>query len=317
MMANEQQLAVEYDEEETEARAALAAYQRESGHSDLKLSREWNFPVRAFEQFREGTLSNKVTRGMFVRKIALLQEQETQSHSPGDVVLTSIVSRMDEGFEYCDEKKCGGSGEAPSGSGKSEGCKRRLQRRREKTILITANATRRSVGVFVRELCYLAQGCAGSSISSTLEQLVSELRYHPRLLLIDDAHLLGAENLEVLRYISDQAKVGFFLLGQEILWDLTRPRRQGRAVLYDQLLSRLSIRWSKWPVLRDDVRLISNSMLPGLSEGAIDILFSRAKERGRFRNVTNLLTVCQEIYSRFNAPLDVALIHQAEAFLKG
>ena len=313
----DEQLAIAYDQEEEEAKAALAAYQRESGDSDLKLSREWNFPVRVFQQFRSGTLGNKVTRSFLVRKIALLKEPEARSYLPGDVVPTSIVLRLNEGFAYCQEKKCGGYFEAPSGSGKSKACSARVDRHPDETILVTANTTKQPVGVFVREICHAAHEDDGGSISNMLERLVSGFRYSPQLILVDDAHMLGSDNLEVLRYISDQARVGFCLLGQELLWDLTRPRRHGRGALYDQLLSRLALRWTKWPVLKADVKLVADSVLAGLSEGAIDILFSRAKEKGRFRNVTNLLEVCRALHSRFGVALDEALIHQAEAFLKG
>ena len=219
-----------------------------------------------------------------------------------------------EVLEYCDGKCKMGVALAPSGTGKSTACIE-YKRQNRMSILVTAHIRTRTDGAIIRLIAKQALGgVTGRSISDTLDRVVDRLTASKRLLIIDDAHFLSWEAYEIVRKLHDCAGVGVVYVGQERLYEQMRGA-SNKAYLYDQIYSRIAIKRSNFAIRKKDVRMITDTICPGLDKACIDFLYQQARGKGRLRVVDNLLDMAMQIHKEFNRPLDAGLLREAERLL--
>ena len=247
----------------------------------------------------------------------LRREEDLQFvQGPIEVCNTTIAERIWESLQYCDEKGKGGAVLAPSGSGKSI-ITREYKRKNRATVLVTADISTRRPGAVLNLLsAHVGGAFPRRSISNMLESLINRLKGSRRLIIVDDSHFLSWEAFEILRKIHDCAGVGIVFVGQPRLYEQMRGG-EGKSYLYDQIFSRIAIKRDKFTVTKKDTKKIVDSVCPGLDKASIDFLFAKARGKGRFRVMMNLLDVAMEISKQYGKPIDIKLLRQAEQFLMG
>ena len=246
----------------------------------------------------------------------LLRREESLEFVGGPDIFCSTMSStlIWEVFQYCDEKGKMGVTVAPSGSGKTETCKE-YKRQNRATVFITADISTRAIGSVLRMIARHTGGpVARPSISDLLYAVIDRLKGSHRMLIIDDAHFLTWEAFELVRKLHDCAGIGVVYVGQERLYDQMKGLDK-KAYLFDQIFSRIAIRREISRPTKKDVRMIADSICPGLDKECIDFLFNKARGKGRFRVMVNLIDVALEMHKQYGNPLDVALLREAEQFL--
>jgi len=264
---------------------------------------------------------NKVFVGdlaAFEKDIANLLRREEElefTAMPRVFCKTAAASLLWEIFEYCDRNCDMGVAVGPAGSGKTITCNE-YKRVNRNTVFVTADIATRSVGSVLRMLAKRVSGTphgAGSN-SALLHAIIDRLKRSRRLILIDEAHFLTWEAFEVIRKIHDCAGVGIVYVGMERLYDQMKGT-SGKAFLFDQIYSRISIKRDDLPVEREDVKHIAASIWPGLGKECIDFLYSKARDKGKFRTVTKLLQVAITMHRDYERTMGLELLKEAEGFL--
>lgn len=245
----------------------------------------------------------------------LQREEDLQYVVTPDQFQNTIPSRhMFEVLQFCDQKGKMGVILAPSGTGKTETCKE-YKRKNRGTIFVTADISTRRIGAVLSLLISRIGGSAQRTISDTLHYIINRMKDSKRLIIIDDAHFLTWEAYEAIRKIHDCAGVGVVYVGQERLYDQMRGA-ESKAYLFDQIYSRIAIKRDKFNITKKDAKIIAMGLCPSLDEDCIDYLFNKAKQKGRFRLMTNLLDVAMESKKTMNVPMNVELLQEASRFLK-
>jgi hypothetical protein len=248
----------------------------------------------------------------------LLRREEDLEFVTGPQIFckTKASTLIWEVLQFCDQKQKMGAALAPSGTGKTETCKE-YKRQNRATVFITADITTRSPGPILRRLVSRVGGIGNHpSISELFHRLIDKLKDSRRLVIIDDAHFLKWEAFELVRKLHDCAHVGVVYVGQEMLYEQMRGQ-DGRAYLFDQIYSRIAIKRDRFSILKKDVEAVVGSILNGLDKDCIDYLYQRAKGKGRFRYISNLLDVAIEMHNQYGSPMNMQLLQEAERFLLG
>ncbi|MFA5754173.1 MAG: AAA family ATPase [Patescibacteria group bacterium] len=285
--------------------------------------------------------SLKVIAGMINRSTAAISQYINKIY-PGNVVelekdLANLLDRSEdlqfvsgtknfvstnasiliwEVLQFCDKTQQMGAALAPSGTGKTETC-REYKRKNRATVYVTADiATKTASQVMRRVIEHVGGVGRRNSVSEYLQALIERLRGTNRLLIIDDAHFLSWEAFELIRKLHDCAGIGVVYVGQERLYEQMKGT-EGRAYLFDQIYSRIAIKRDKFSILKNDVKAVATSHFSDLPNNCIDFLFSRAKGKGRYRYITNLLRVSGMMVEQHNTEMSVELLQEAEQFLLG
>jgi len=219
-----------------------------------------------------------------------------------------------EVLQFCDEQQDMGISIGPAGIGKTQTCNE-YKRRNRSTVFITADIATRSVGTVLSLLSKKVGGTPRVSTNSKLlHAVIDKLKNSRRLILIDEAHFLTWEAFEVVRKIHDCAQVGVAYVGMERLYDQMRGG-DNRAMLFDQIHSRIAIKRDDLKVKKADVKLVAGSVCPGLDKPSINFLFSKAQGKGKLRTVAKLLKVATKMHKEFGEPMNLSLLEQAAGFL--
>jgi len=246
----------------------------------------------------------------------LRREEELEFTTMPRVFCNTLASRlMWEVFQFCDENCDMGVAVGPAGSGKTITCNE-YKRANRNTIFVTADIATRSVGSVLRMVAKRVGGTphgVGSN-SALLHAIIDRLKNSRRLIIIDEAHFLTWEAFEVIRKIHDCAGVGIVYVGMERLYDQMKGT-SGKSFLFDQIYSRISIKRDDLPIEREDIKLVTDSIRPGLDRGCIDYLLKKAQGKGKVRTVTKLLQVAISMHRDFGRPMDLDLLKEADQFL--
>ena len=286
-----------------------------AGNSNSTIARMINRSEAAISQYLnlryEGSISE------IERDVAnCLKREENLEFVKGPEVFCSITPAklLWEVLQFCDETCSMGVGVAPSGTGKTEVCKE-YKRKNRATIFITLDVATRHTSSVLRLIAKRISGTpAQRNISALLHAIIDRLKNSRRLIVIDDAHFLTWEAFECIRKIHDCAGVGVAYLGQERLYDQMRGD-SNRAFLFDQIYSRICIKRDQLSLTRTDVRLIADSICPGLDKPCIDFLFKRAQGKGRLRVMSNILRVAMKMRIEFGTPMNLDQLKEASTFL--
>lgn len=219
-----------------------------------------------------------------------------------------------EVIQFCDEQQDMGIAVGPAGIGKTETCNEYFRRNRS-TVFITADIATRAVGAVLYMLAKKVGGTKRQkSNSALLHSIIERLKDSRRLVLVDEAHFLTWEAFEVIRKIHDCAKVGVAYVGMERLYDQMRGG-DTRAMLFDQIHSRIAIKRDDLKIKKADVKLIAETLSPGLNKECINFLFSKAQGKGKLRTVSKLLKVATKRHKEFGEPMGLSLLKRSEGFL--
>lgn len=329
------------------AQAALKPAATESRHGGQDLTGAEN-PVNEFdeglhERFmlwkdQSGHSANHIAR-MISRSAALVSQYINQKY-PGSVAeiekdIATLLHREEnlefttaegvfcntnpstliwEVIQYCDEEQDMGVAVGPAGIGKTETCNE-YKRRNRGTVFVTADIATRAVGTVLHMLAKSVGGTPRQqSNSALLHAIIDKLKHSRRLILVDEAHFLTWEAFEVIRKIHDCAKVGVAYVGMERMYDQMRGG-DNRAMLFDQIYSRIAIKRDGLKLKKKDVKLLAGAMWPDLDKACINYLFSKAQGKGKFRTVLKLLKGAVKRHKNFSVPMDLTLLEEAAGFL--
>jgi len=181
------------------------------------------------------------------------------------------------------------------------------------TLLITADITRRTARAVLKMLF----DCIGEpfyhrTTDQLLDRLIQYFQNSKRLLIVDDSHFLSWACFEAVRRLYDACGLAIAFLGQHRTLDQMRGHR---GMLYDQLMSRICLRRDQFPIVRGDVKMIADSIVPGLDKDCIDFLFERAQGQGRFRTVRNVLNLSLKFSEMSKSRITLETLRQADSLL--
>ncbi|MDY7035550.1 MAG: AAA family ATPase [Thermodesulfobacteriota bacterium] len=245
----------------------------------------------------------------------LLEREENMEFVSGPKVFcnTKPAILIWEVLQYCDSKCKMGVALAPSGTGKTEACKE-YKRSNPATVFVTADISTRSLGSVMRLIAGHTGASKRPSISENLQNCIDKLKGSRRLLIIDDAHFLSWESFEFVRKIHDCAGIGVVYIGQERMYEQMKGV-SGKAYLFDQIYSRIAIKRDRFGIKKSDVKKIAESIIPGINNDCIDFLFQKARGKGRYRFMTNIIDMAMEMHKNFSKPINISLLREAERFL--
>lgn len=246
----------------------------------------------------------------------LLRREEDLQFVEGPAVFCSTTPSVLiwEVLQWCDKKCKMGVALAPSGTGKTETCKE-YKRRNRQTIFVTADLTKRSIGSILGLIAaHIGSTPDRQSNSRLLDRIIEKLKGSRRLLVIDDAHLLKWEAFEVVRKIYDCAGIGVVYVGQEKLYDQMKGA-SNQAMLFDQIYSRIAIKRDSFLIEKEDVRMIAESFSTTLTNDVVEYLHQKARGKGRFRAMVDVLELAIENHTQFGTPIELSLFQEAEKYL--
>ncbi|MFH1985369.1 MAG: AAA family ATPase [Pseudomonadota bacterium] len=309
--------AVQGGEFDGELHARFLLWKDQSGRSANTIATMINRSSAAVSQYINKKYPGSVAE--LERDIASLLRREEELEfvaGPRAFCKTQAAIQIWEVLQYCDQKQKMGAALAPSGTGKTETCKE-YKRQNRATVFVTADITTRAPSQILRRIIDKVGGVGRrTSISDFLQSLIDKLRDSRRLVIIDDAHFLKWEAFELVRKLHDCARVGIVYCGQEMMYEQMRGQSD-RAYLFDQIYSRIAIKRDKFTIQKKDVKAVAGGICAGLAADCMDYLCARARGKGRYRYVANLLDVALEMHNQYGSPLNLQLLQEAERFLLG
>jgi DNA transposition AAA+ family ATPase len=212
-----------------------------------------------------------------------------------------------EALQFCHDKHKMGAVIAPAGCSKTMTANE-FVRRNPGTTLITANIIRRSPGAILAMIAY-KNNCTqhGASNAILLDIIVDRVKYSKELIIIDEAHFLSWEAFEAVKTIYDNARTGIVYLGMPRLYS---QMKGNKAYLWDQIISRLAIQRSVSVIEKTDIKLIAESIFPGLPKNCIEFLYEKALGPGKLRLMAELLEKAVHVSKTEKIPLSLDLFKE-------
>lgn len=240
----------------------------------------------------------------------LRRKEEPWFNTKADGFCRISTSRLVwEALQYCQEKGEMGAVIGPSGVSKTRTAEE-YHKRKSGTTLLTAGPTKRSYSSILRAIANgIGSSSGGISSDDLLSIIIDRVRNTDTLLIIDEAHFLTWEAFETARAIYDQAGIGICYLGMPKLYTQMKGRK---SYLWDQIFSRISISRSVSRIEKEDVKLIADSIHPGLTKGCLNFLYEVAKEPGKLRVMTKLLKRAIEFHKTEKIPITLDLLKKME-----
>lgn len=209
--------------------------------------------------------------------------------------------------QTCDENREMGAAIGPSGITKTR-TGREYQRKNPATVFITASPTVRSFSKILRALAnQVSAHNSNMSLDDIMYRIIEKLESFKPLIIFDESQFLSWEAHEVVRNIYDSASVGIVYLGTVKLY--SRMKGDTRYD-WDQILSRITIRRNVSEITYEDVRMVCNSIYPGLSRSCVDFLYCVCREPGKLRVMTDLLKKAVKFHELYHVKLDVKLFKE-------
>jgi DNA transposition AAA+ family ATPase len=200
----------------------------------------------------------------------------------------------------------------PSGVSKTLTAKR-YQERKQGVSLVTVDPTKKTLTSILRAIsCQAGIGVGGMSSDECLDRLIERFRDTDRLLIIDEAHFLNWEAFEVIRTIHDQAGIGICYMGMPRLYS---QMRGGKGYLWDQILSRISFGRGISRIEKEDVKIITDSIHPGLQKNCLNYLHEIAQKPGRLRVMVKVLERAVEACKAEKTPITLDLLKRIKSIL--
>lgn len=268
-------------------------------------------PVLLLQKYAEGKpvghdVVYKVTNA--VRHLLRYWESISNPSEDIDIVETGIYHKIQRLCDFARNDRSIAIIDGPAGSGKSLAV-RGLKRQYPVDILVVADVLTKSptaILPFIARQVPLTVNTGSNS--QFLHRIIDALKNTDRLLIIDEAHFLTWETLEALRRLNDAAQIGIVLCGQERLYQ--EMKRQKGPYLWDQISSRLGMRYTVPIPSHNDTDILSRHLCPGLDDKSLDYLHQIAQTSGRFRAMVRVLEQAQKISEIDDIPLSAPLLHE-------
>lgn len=224
--------------------------------------------------------------------------------------LTSFGASISEVLQLCLVMRYEAMITGCSGIGKTFTARRWVEEHNWDAIFFTVGVAVHTYGNLLLGLAEILGTPTSSyyTLRERLDTIIERLTRHPRLIVLDEAHFCNWKMLETLRQIHDESGAGIVYLGQPRLIDQMRGKADA-ALLYDQIYGRLAIRkvFGKG-VPKDDVKIVADSLCPGLPAKALTFLHKKAQLEGKLRLVRYILEVSMEVAKTEGVPVDFTLI---------
>lgn len=243
----------------------------------------------------------------------LEHEEHSGAYKVPDFVLTAVAKNISLVLQMAELHCDMGLVTGPAGIGKTVTA-RNYCKKYKSAIYVVADVTRKSVGATLDMIGEPLSGCNRRGRNSTyLQEIISYLRDSRRLLIIDEAHFLSWESFELCRKIHDCAGIGLVFLGQEFIVNQMKGGR--KAFLWDQLYSRIGVRYQIWDIGKSDATMLAEAFCPGISDECLKYLQSVASEKGRFRVMTKLLQRAIALAQKEGVEITVPLLRETRSLL--
>lgn len=290
-------------------------YREHAGASDRVIAKRINRSPTQVSQYVNRKFIGDLAE--FEKDVTALLRREEDLQFVSDskaFCTTSPAKLMWEVMQFCDERQKMGAVLAPSGTGKTECCIEYKKQNRA-TVYVTAHVKSHSAGAVLKLVAKPVVGAVyRHTLSDLLDTVIEKLKGSNRLLLIDDAHFLSWEAFEIIRKIHDCGGIGVVYVGQERLYEQMKGTN-AKGYLFDQIFSRIAIKRERFKVSKKDVRMVVNSLCKGLNAECIDFLWEKARGKGRFRMMKNLLDVAIAASEYNKKAISVNTLMEAERFL--
>jgi DNA transposition AAA+ family ATPase len=229
-----------------------------------------------------------------------------------EIVRTKIFKEIVAVCAYAREDKSIVIIDGPAGSGKSMAVHGLKQQYPVDVLIVSDVVTKSPVSILPLIGRQVPLDALKGSISQQLHRIIDKMYNSQRLIIVDEAHFLSWESLEVLRRINDAAQIGIVLCGQERLY--LEMKRQKGPFLWDQISSRLGIRHTVPVPDREDTDMLCRHLCPTLDDKSLDYMYQIARSSGRFRAMTRVLLQAQKITERENVPITAHLLHEIAGY---
>jgi DNA transposition AAA+ family ATPase len=242
---------------------------------------------------------------------AVLRRNEDLSTRRDEFCRISTSRAIWQVLKFCHEKGKMGAVIGPSGVSKTLTASK-YQEENRNAVIITANPTRMSLHKIIKEISYKVGSVTGRSSNEIFDGINEKLRNSEKLLIIDEAHFLDWQSFEAIRGIYDAIGVGVVYLGMPKLYS---QMRGNKSYLWDQILSRISISRSVGKIEKEDVKLISDSIHPGLPKSCLNYLHEVAQRPGKLRVLVELLKQAVEVSKKEKIPITLNLLKEVRQLM--
>lgn len=191
----------------------------------------------------------------------------------------------------------------PTGAGKTKA--REVLQNTWKTRIASLDATRawddRSLGFLSAIWHALGRSGAVGHSRDGLVRIIHALREERRALLIDEAHYLGPNQLNIVTTLVNNTPGEFILIGQPTLWSRLETDRGAYLEARQLTQNRLSRRINLNGAASNDVELMIERRLAGLPASArskaAQLIMAHAGSHGNLGFVRNVIERCEETMS--------------------
>jgi len=276
------------------------------------ISHETSRAVSTLQQFAEEENCNDP--GLIRDVRWFLEHHETRELLYQDplVTTTGALKKVHKTLKYAQTAADFVILDGPAGSGKTIAIRSFIQQNPE-NMAVTLDVVTRSPTSVLPLICQQVpvRELSGTT-SKLLHRLIERLKNTQRLLILDEAHFLSWECVEMLRRLHDAAQIGIVLCGQERLYHEMKRSKGG--FLWDQISSRIGMRHTIGNVEREDTDAICLAMYPELDSDCLKLLYRLSQGPGRFRIMTKVLEQAIKISEADKSPISLSLLQEIAAW---
>lgn len=277
------------------------------------ISCETRRPITALQQFiEESAACHNLELIRDIRRFVERHETIELFYRDPQIRKTDILKKIHKTLTYAQTAADLVILDGPAGSGKTIAV-RNFIHKTPGNMLVTLDVVSRSPSSILSLIYKQVPIYALSGTKSILlQRLIERLENSQRLLILDEAHFLSWEALEMVRRLHDAAQIGIVLCGQERLYhEMKQPK--GR-FLWDQISSRIGMRHTIGNIEREDTDMICLTICPNLDNRCLNLLYKLAQGPGRFRTVTKVLKQAVKISEADRSPISLSLLQEIAAW---
>jgi DNA transposition AAA+ family ATPase len=293
--------------------ARFISWMKQSGNGLNKAAHKLARSAKAITQYIDYEFEGDLEQlEQDARNFLRLEEEAKLVIEPGKFCDISLSREIWDVFQFCqaEGKQAGIIGF--SGCAKTRTAVE-FKKRHMETILVTLDVTKRSLGSVLSEILYSDGGVPYAATNSImLNRIIRNFKHTSKLLIIDESQFASWEVFEAIRTIWDNVRTGIVYLGTPRLYAQMKGRR---GFLWDQILSRFAVQKTIGGVSKTDVKLIADSIHPGLSKSCLEFLHEKARAPGRLRTMIELLNRAVGIHERERIPLNLQLLKEIDDLL--
>lgn len=301
---------LEVEEYIEQTRERVRGYLKETGLSQSEAARLMGFSAPRLSQFLSGKYAGDVveTAKQINYGLDKHQEQVAAPREP-DFAPTSVAKQVEDVCSYTHRMQVMGMVYGNAGLGKSMAIAEYAKAHPD-VVILSVNTTLRSGKAVLEELA----DCLGvreyGTERNVAKAIVRALRGSGRLIIIDEAQHLSKRALDTLRFLHDEAKVGFVFCGNNELYLQLLGRSRSE---FAQFFSRIGIRRHLGDTVNhEDVELIFAEH--NLSKPCLDALFAAANDGQGLRGMVNTYLLAASIAQARGSALTAADLQEAYRF---